>query len=92
MMNSHKFLTVAFYKFVELPDFEIRKEPLLAFCERHGVKGLILLAKEGINSTIAGQEDAIRAVLAYLRADPKFADLQHKESWSELPPDRKSVV
>ena len=91
-MNSHKFLTVAFYKFVELPDVESRKEPLLAFCERQGVKGLILLAREGINSTIAGPEDAIRAVLAYLRADPKFADLQPKESWSELAPFRRMRV
>lgn len=91
-MDAHKFLTVAFYKFVELPDFETRKEPLLAFCEQHGVKGLILLAKEGINSTIAGPEDAILAVLAHLRADPKFADLQHKESWSDLPPFRRMRV
>jgi UPF0176 protein len=91
-MDAHKFLTVAFYKFVELPDFETRKEPLLALCEQHGVKGLILLAKEGINSTIAGPEDAIRAVLAHLRADPKFADLQHKESWSELSPFRRMRV
>ena len=91
-MNPHKFLTVAFYKFVELPDAESRKGPLLAFCEQQGVKGLILLAREGINSTIAGPEAAIRAVIAYLRADPKFADLQPKESWSALPPFRRMRV
>ena len=91
-MNPHNFLTIAFYKFVELSDIEARRAPLLAFCEQRGVKGLILLAKEGINSTIAGPEDAIRAVLAYLRADPKFADLQPKESWSELPPFRRMRV
>jgi UPF0176 protein len=91
-MNSHNFLTIAFYKFVELSDIEARRAPLLAFCEQQGVKGLILLAKEGINSTIAGPEDAIRAVLAYLRADPKFADLQPKESWSELAPFRRMRV
>ena len=91
-MNPHNFLTIAFYKFVELSDIEARRAPLLAFCEQRGVKGLILLAQEGINSTIAGPEDAIRAVLAYLRADPKFADLQPKESWSELPPFRRMRV
>jgi len=91
-MNPHNFLTIAFYKFVELSDIEARRAPLLAFCEQRGVKGLILLAKEGINSTISGPEDAIRAVLAYLRADPKFADLQPKESWSELPPFRRMRV
>jgi UPF0176 protein len=91
-MNPHNFLTIAFYKFVELSDIEARRAPLLAFCEQRGVKGLILLAKEGINSTIAGPEDAIRAVLAYLRADPKFADLQPKESWSALPPFRRMRI
>ena len=80
------YLTAAFYKFVELPDFTERKAPLLAFCEAHQVKGLILLASEGINSTIAGAPDDVRAVLAYLRQDPRLADLQHKESFSAKPP------
>jgi UPF0176 protein len=80
------FLTAAFYQFVELPDFAELKAPLLAVCEAHGVKGIILLATEGINSTIAGPEAGVRAVLAYLRADPRLADLQHKEAWSDKAP------
>ena len=91
-MHPHNFLTITFYKFVELSDIEARRAPLLAFCEQRGVKGLILLAKEGINSTIAGPEASIHAVLAYLRADPKFSDLQPKESWSGLPPFRRMRV
>jgi UPF0176 protein len=58
------YLTAAFYKFVDLPDFTERKAPLLAFCEAHQVKGLVLLAREGINSTIAGAPDDVHAVLA----------------------------
>ena len=85
-MPHGQFLTAAFYKFVALPDYASRKEPLLAFCEAQDVKGLILLAAEGINSTIAGPAEGIHAVLAYLRADPVFADLQHKESWSDKAP------
>lgn len=85
-MPQGKFLTAAFYKFVDLPDYEQRKPPLLAFCEQHNVKGMILLAREGINSTIAGAPDDVHAVLAYLRSDPLLADLQHKESWSDKAP------
>jgi UPF0176 protein len=81
-----QYLTAAFYKFVDLPDYEARKAPLLALCQEHGVKGLILLAREGINSTIAGAPDGVHAVLAYLRQDPLLADLQHKESWSDKAP------
>lgn len=85
-MSNSVYLTAAFYKFVELPDYAKRKAPLLAFCESHRVKGMILLAEEGINSTIAGLPDDVHAVLAYLRADPLLADLQHKESFSEKAP------
>ena len=85
-MPSPHYLTAAFYKFVDLPDYAERKPALLAFCEAHNVKGLILLANEGINSTIAGAPDDVHAVLAHLRADPLLADLQHKESFSDKAP------
>ena len=45
--------------------------------------GTLLLAKEGINGTIAGPEKGIREVLAWLRSDPRLAGLEHKESWAE---------
>lgn len=91
-MNTPPFLTVAFYKFIDLPDYESKREPLLAFCEKQGVKGIILLAKEGINSTISGPEQNIRAVLAYLKSDPAFSDLEHKESWTHIKPFRRMKV
>jgi UPF0176 protein len=86
------FLTAAFYKFVDLPDHEDRRAPLLAFCEAHNVKGLVLLAREGINSTIAGTPEDVRAVLAYLRQDPKLADLEHNESISSKAPFHRMKV
>jgi UPF0176 protein len=85
-MTPAHYLTAAFYKFVDLPDFAQRKTPLLALCEQHHVKGLILLAREGINSTIAGAPADVHAVLAYLRSDPLLADLQHKESFTNKAP------
>ena len=80
------FLTAAFYKFVDLPDFAALQAPLLAHCEAQGVKGTILLAREGINSTIAGPVQGVHAVLDYLRQDPRLADLTHKEAFAESPP------
>lgn len=80
------FLTAALYKFVELPDFAELKAPLLQCCDDNQVKGTILLANEGINGTIAGSPDNIHTVLAFLRRDPRLADLSHKESFSEKSP------
>ena len=84
------FLTAALYKFVELPDHAALQAALLAVCEAHGIKGTLLLAAEGINGTIAGLPDDVKAVLAYLRSDPIFqnrlAELEHKESWASAMP------
>lgn len=74
------FLTAALYKFVDLPDFALMQAPLQAFCEAQDVRGTLLLATEGINGTIAGPPDGVRAVLAHLRSDPRLASLEHKES------------
>ena len=79
-------LTAALYKFVVLPDFAALKPPLLSCCEQHHVKGTILLAQEGINGTIAGAPQSVRAVLAFLRSDPRLADLTHKESFASRAP------
>ncbi len=86
------FLTAALYQFVDLPDFADLRDPLLACCEAHGVKGTLLLAREGINGTIAGPQAGVHAVLAHLRADPRLARLPHKESWSEHPPFHRMKV
>jgi len=91
-MPAPPYLTAAFYQFVELPDFAERKAPLLALCEQRQIKGLILLAREGINSTLAGAPDDVHSVLAYLRQDPLLASLQHKESYSDRPPFHRMKV
>ena len=78
--SSSSFLVAALYHFVSVPRFESLREPLQALCEANGVKGTLLLAHEGINGTIGGPDEGVRTVLAYLRAQPEFATLEHKES------------
>lgn len=85
-------VVATFYKFVRLADAAVLRQPLLDLCQFHQIKGTILLAMEGINGTIAGNRAAIDAVLAFLRADPRLADLEHKESSSQdFPFDRMKV-
>lgn len=79
-------VVAALYKFVTLEDFHALREPLLDCCQRAEIKGTILLAREGINGTIAGNRDGIDQVLAYLRTDPRFASLVHKESYDDHMP------
>ncbi len=85
-------IVAALYKFVALPDYRELREPLLDVCLNAGVKGTLLLATEGINGTIAGSRLAIDEVLAYLKSDARFNDIDHKESLdSELPFYRMKV-
>ncbi len=79
-------MVAALYRFVTLDDYREMREPLLDLCRAQGVKGTLLLAGEGINGTIAGTREGIDAVLDYLRADPRLAALEHKESLDEEMP------
>ncbi len=89
-ITSH--VVAAFYHFTELPDYKMMRIPLKEFCDTHQLKGTILLAKEGINSTIAGSREAINAVLAYLRNDPRLQNLEHKESYCQGIPFQRMKV
>lgn len=85
-------VVAAFYKFVKLPDYVELRSPLLELCLAQGIRGTILLATEGINGTIAGTRQGIDMVLASLRSDDRFTDLEHKESIAdEMPFDRLKV-
>ncbi len=52
----------AFYQFAALPDYRALRETLRAFCAGLALKGSVLLAREGINGTLAGPPAAIDAL------------------------------
>ena len=84
------FLTSTFYHFVELNDYKDLQSPIQKFCDEKMIKGTILLANEGINGTLSGEEEAIRAFHEFIKADrlfnKKFKNLAHKESWASNNP------
>ena len=79
-------LIVALYKFVNLSDYAAMREPLLELCQKNKLLGTLLLAEEGLNGTVAGPEVGVRALLAYLNADPRFEGISLKESTAEANP------
>lgn len=80
------YLIATFYKFANLADLKAKKQQILTWCKSQELKGTIILAEEGINGTIAGQEKAIATVLTQLRSLPNLADLEHKESTAQKLP------
>ena len=89
-MNS--VLNVSAYRFVRIDDPHALREDLRARAHGGGLLGTILVAEEGINLFLAGTEDAVRGFLEHLRADPRFAAIEAKESWSRTRPFRRLVV
>ncbi|RYF75481.1 MAG: sulfurtransferase [Comamonadaceae bacterium] len=85
-------LNIAAYKFVGIDDPAALREVLLARGLELGLKGTVLIAGEGINLFLAGGAEPIRSFLAGLRADPRFTDLEAKESWSAAQPFRRMLV
>lgn len=82
----------ALYHFTRFVDPDAIRPPLLTLCEAEKISGSLLLAREGINGTIAGPRAGIDAVLAHLRALPGCADLAWKESSSQAQPFRRLKV
>ncbi len=85
-------LNISAYLFTAIDDPTPLRPVLRASAEAAGLKGTILLATEGINLFLAGDAGAVRDFVNELRADPRFAALTTKESWSHEQPFRRMLV
>lgn len=81
-----RYLVAALYHFVSFPRFKDFQQPLQDVCDANDIKGTLLLAHEGINGTVAGPAEGIANLLTFLRAQPEFKNLVHKESQASKPP------
>ena len=85
-------LNIAAYMFVPLNDLPSLRDAILHALTTRDIKGTVLLAEEGINLFLAAHSPEIHDFLTWLRTDDRFADLQIKESWSEVQPFHKRLV
>jgi UPF0176 protein len=76
--SNAQIIVAALYRFATFEDPAALQAPLAKLCCGLGVKGTLLLAREGINGTIAGRPAAIEAVLTHIRGLPGCADLDVK--------------
>jgi UPF0176 protein len=81
----------ALYRFAPVVDPVALCARLKALCAR-SVRGTLLVAHEGVNGTIAGSTERIDQVLAGLRAEPGFADLEVKFSDADVMPFHRLKV
>ena len=85
-------LVASFYRFVELENYQDMKEPLQDICFQLDIKGTILLAEEGINSSIAGTKESINQFFAFLNRDKRLKDIKYFSTSSNSYPFQKLKV
>jgi UPF0176 protein len=81
-----KYLNASFYKFIEINNPENFIKPLHDYCVSLQLKGLIIIANEGVNGTISGSEDSVNALFNYFKNNVIHIQLDYKKSWSETSP------
>ena len=91
-MSNLPIRIAALYQFARFADPKTLRAPLLALCEENGVRGTLLLAREGINGTIAGSDSGVEAVLDHIRTLPGCNAIEVKESRAESLPFHRTKV
>lgn len=69
-----------YYKYVEIQYPKRLFKEQTRLCEKLGLRGRIIVAKEGINGTIEGTIEATEEYIKEMSADPRFSDIQWKRS------------
>jgi UPF0176 protein len=91
-MSSNQFIVTTFYKFVKLSDVRAVKLAIYKFCKDNSILGTILLAEEGINSTLSASRKSIDAFYEFMQGIEAFADMEYKESECYISPFAKLKV
>ncbi|ATG49835.1 hypothetical protein CEW89_13440 [Celeribacter ethanolicus] len=87
------FTVCALYHFTRFPDPAALRGPLMELCHAEGITGTLLLAREGINGTVAGPTPAsIERLVAHIRSLPGCTDFEYKLSTAEEQPFNRMKV
>ena len=83
-MDSIK--VASLYSFVELNSVSEKRKQIFDLCSRLNIKGLIILSKEGINGTIAGEKKGVDFLIEQVGKMINRTDLNLKKSIAKKNP------
>lgn len=89
---ARPFTIAALYCFAAFDDPHRLAGDLRALCDTLDTCGTLILAKEGINGTVAGSEEAIAALIRHIRALPGCADMDVKYAAADSAPFARMKV
>ena len=85
IIDEKRYTVAAFYQFVSLNNIKHLQAELKKLCQKHELFGTILLAREGINGTVAGTSNEIKLLESFL-INKGFDNLQPKYSYYKYMP------
>jgi UPF0176 protein len=91
-LRNAPFEIAAFYKFSLVADVQATQVRLKTLCEANDIRGILLVAPEGLNGTISGTSENLGIALQGIRAEKGFADLTHKTSFASKQPFKRIKV
>ena len=97
-MIYSKFTIVTFYQFKKIHEILKFKNTLSHFCKFNKIKGTIILAKEGINGTIAGMPNSIKEFenliikMGLNDHNPKYSYLKYMPFFRLKVREKKEIV
>lgn len=71
---------ILYYKFTPVLDPEMTGAWQRQLCERYGLKGRIIVAKQGINGTVGGDVEGLKAYVREMNRSRDFKGIEYK--WS----------
>lgn len=94
MPQNFPYQALAFYRFASIPKDELPsiEESLVAASKRLNIYGLIILAEEGINGTIAGLEAEVKEYKEFIESFSWTKGIEFKFSPSHFQPFRRFKV
>ena len=83
---------ILFYKYVLIESPQTFRAEHLTVCNEIGLKGRILVAKEGINGSVSGTQEQTEQYKSFICSDSRFADIIFKEETGISNPFKKMAV
>ena len=85
MEDEEKFVVCAIYQFIKTDNLERLRSEIDHILEQNSIRGTVLIAREGINSTVSGRETSINDFLVFL-SQKGFKKLSVKKSVTSQQP------
>ena len=79
-MEKTRYSIILFYKYISIRNTGSLKNTQRELCEKLGLRGRVIIGKEGINATLEGTHSAVARYRAEVRKDKRFSDIVFKHS------------